>query len=143
MPPAPAPARLEETATFLSKPPRSAQLMATLLSSTGPRAGPVTRHLISRVPSTEPGASARCGRSDGVRWPCEDSGVRPPPAAPPHHGPRRRAGPRAHGDATLRPMVPVEARVYGRATDRGCLQGRTGCFSSLTGPGTEEVSHAC
>lgn len=79
MPPAPAPARLEETATFLSKPPRSAQLMATLLSSTGPRAGPVTRHLISRVPSTEPGASARCGRSDGVRWPCEDSGVRPPP----------------------------------------------------------------
>lgn len=83
MPPAPAPARLEETATFLSKPPRSAQLMATLLSSTGPRAGPVTRHLISRVPSTEPGASARCGRSDGVRWPCEDSGVRPP--RPPQH----------------------------------------------------------
>lgn len=82
-----------------------------------------------------------------MRWPCEDSGVRPPPPrstsssrAPAQGGPPCACG---RGDATLRPMVPVEARVYGRATDRGCLQGRTGCFLSLTGPGTEEVSHAC
>lgn len=76
--------------------------MATLLSSTGPRAGPVTRHLISRVPSTEPGASARCGRSDGVRWPCEDSGVRPPPA--PQH--LLIAGPGAG-------RAPVRVRTWG------------------------------